>query len=162
MIVQGVSRAPNSFECFAEPTPIFCKDSANRAQYKMKGPRLSFLLPRCSLSYSKIVQGEQSAKRKTRFLICTSEPQPILSKDSANRAQYKMKGPRLSFLLPRCSLSYSKIVQGEQSAKRKTRFLICTSEPQPILSKDSANRAQYKMKGPRLSFLLPRCSLSRG
>ncbi len=69
---------PNSFECFAEPTPIFCKDSANRAQYKMKGPRLSFLLPRCSLSYSKIVQGERSAKRKTRFLICTSEPQPIL------------------------------------------------------------------------------------
>ena len=44
-----------------------------------------------------------------------------------------MKVPRLSFLLPRCSLSYSKIVQGERSAKRKTRFLICTSEPQPIL-----------------------------
>ena len=126
----------------------------------MKGPRLSFLLPRCSLSYPKIVQGERSAKRKTRFLICTSEPQPILFKDSANRAQYKMKGPRLSFLLPRCSLSYPKIVQGERSAKRKTRFLICTSEPQPILFKDSANRAQYKMKGPRLSFLLPRCSLS--
>ena len=50
-IVQGKSRTPNLFECFAEPTPIFCKDSANRAQYKMKGPRLSFLLPRCSLSW---------------------------------------------------------------------------------------------------------------
>ena len=66
MIVQGVSRAPNSFECFAEPTPIFCKDSANRAQYKMKGPRLSFLLPRCSLSYSKIVQTERNTKWKTQ------------------------------------------------------------------------------------------------
>ncbi len=28
-IVQGESRASNLFVCFAEPPPIFCKDSAN-------------------------------------------------------------------------------------------------------------------------------------
>ena len=35
----------------AKVRPILCKDSANRAQYKMKDARLSFLLPRCSLSF---------------------------------------------------------------------------------------------------------------
>lgn len=28
-IVQAENRASNLFECFAEPPPIFCKDSAN-------------------------------------------------------------------------------------------------------------------------------------
>ena len=35
--------------------------------------------------------------------------QPILSKDSANRRQCKIKVPKLLFLLLRCSLSYQKL-----------------------------------------------------
>ena len=45
------------------------------------------------------------------------EVQLILFKDNANREQYKMKGNRLSFLLPRCRLSYSKIMQTESNTK---------------------------------------------
>ena len=39
-----------------------CKDSARRAQCKMKVKKLSFSLPSRSLSYLKIVQGERNAK----------------------------------------------------------------------------------------------------
>ena len=41
-----------------------------------------------------------------------------------------------SFLLPRCSLSYAKIVQGE---RRTSSLLERYAEPQPILFKDTAN-----------------------
>ena len=40
------------------------KDSANRRQCKIKVPKLLFLLLRCSLSYQKIVQKIDLAKKK--------------------------------------------------------------------------------------------------
>ena len=46
----------------AEPQPIFFKDSARRAQCKMKVRKLSFSLLSRSLSNLKIVQGERNAK----------------------------------------------------------------------------------------------------
>ena len=57
-----------------------------------------------------------------------------------------MKGVRLSFLLPRCRLSYLKIVQTEGNAKfakirianLKPIYFIFITEVQPILFKDSA------------------------
>ena len=57
-----------------------------------------------------------------------------------------MKGVRLSFLLPRCRLSYLKIVQTESNAKfakirianLKPIYFIFITEVQPILFKDSA------------------------
>ena len=57
-----------------------------------------------------------------------------------------MKGVKLSFLLPRCSLSYLKIVQTEGNAKfakirianLKPIYFIFITEVQPILFKDSA------------------------
>ena len=36
-IVQTERRTSSLLIRYAEPTPIFCKDSANRAQYKTKG-----------------------------------------------------------------------------------------------------------------------------
>ena len=50
--------------------------------------------------------------------------QPILSKDSANRRQCKIKVPKLLFLLLRCSLSYQKIVQKIDLAKEKRIFFL--------------------------------------
>ncbi len=57
----------------------------------MKGVRLSFLLPRCSLSYLKIVQTECNAKF-AKIRIANLKPIYFI-------------------LLPRFSLSYLKIVQ---------------------------------------------------
>jgi hypothetical protein len=57
----------------------------------------------------------QNESQKTFIFI--AEPQPILSKDSARRAQCKMKVKKLSFSLPSRSLSYLKIAQGERNAK---------------------------------------------
>ena len=63
-----ISRADNCLW-----SSFFCKDSANREQNKIN----SFIfLPRCSLSYPKIVQGERNAKLNTKFLFYISEPQP--------------------------------------------------------------------------------------
>ena len=46
----------------------------------------------------------------------------------------------LIFSLLKCSLSYGKIVKGERRDKKKNNvFMIGYAEPQPILSKDSAN-----------------------
>lgn len=45
------------FECFCD---YGCKDSANRAKYKINWDL--FLFSRCSLSYSKIVQIGQNTK----------------------------------------------------------------------------------------------------
>jgi len=63
----------------------------------------------------------QNESQKTFIFI--AEPQPILSKDSARRAQCKMKVKKLSFSLPSRSLSYLKIVQGERKAEAKTILL---------------------------------------
>ena len=53
----------------------------------------------------------------------------------------KGKAERLSLSLPRCRLSYVKIVQGESNEKEKTLFLFI-AEPPPVLCKDSARREQ--------------------
>ena len=61
-----------------------CKSKVNDSARCEQNTKLVLsVLPNRRLSFAKIVQGERSAKRKTRFLICTSEPQPILFKDSA-------------------------------------------------------------------------------
>ena len=44
------------------------KDSANRRQCKIKVPKLLFFLLRCSLSYQKIVQKIDLAKKKRMSL----------------------------------------------------------------------------------------------
>ena len=62
-------------------------------------------------------------KRKNAFFIFIAEPQPILSKDSARRAQWKEKTHFL-FSLPSRSLSYVKIVQGERNEKENALFQI--------------------------------------
>ena len=62
-----------------------------------------------------------------------------------------MKGIRLSFLLPRCSLSYLKIVQTEGNAKfakirianLKPIYFIFITEVPPILSKDRLKNIYY-------------------
>ena len=69
------------------------------------------VLPRCRLSYAKIVQIEG---RTSNLFECFAEMPPILCKDSANRRQYK---PNLFGFI---------------------------AEMPPILCKDSANRRQYK------------------
>ncbi|MDY4557485.1 MAG: hypothetical protein SPE09_02315, partial [Alloprevotella sp.] len=51
------------------------------------------------------------------------------------------------------SLSYSKIVQGERRKKTKRQFCFFSSEPQPVLFKDSARREKKKNKTPVLFFL---------
>ena len=60
------------------------------------------------------------------FSFYTAEVQPILLKDSANRMQCKMKEYFFHFTLLRCSLSYQKIVQTECSAKWKNTFFHFT------------------------------------
>ena len=63
---------------------------------------------------AKVVQGERRTKCETKFY---------------------------DFVFPSRSLSYPKIVQGERRAKAKSKNLpICSSKPQPILSKDSSRR----------------------
>ena len=60
-------------------------------------------------------------KKKTQdFSFCTAEPQPTLFKGSARRVQCKRKRRRIFlFARPSRSLPYSKVVQGECSAKEK-------------------------------------------
>ena len=53
-------KGQKTFIFIAEVPLILFKDNANREQYKMKGMRLSFLLPRCRLSYLKIKQVEDN------------------------------------------------------------------------------------------------------
>uniref|UniRef100_UPI003FF08755 hypothetical protein n=1 Tax=Alloprevotella sp. TaxID=1872471 RepID=UPI003FF08755 len=53
-----------------------------------------------------------------------------------------MKVKKLSFSLPSRSLSYLKIAQGERNENESQKTFIFIAEPQPILSKDSARRAQ--------------------
>ena len=46
-----------------------------------------------------------------KTFIFIAEVPLILSKDNANRAQYKMKGQKTFILLPKHRLSYLKIMQ---------------------------------------------------
>ena len=77
-------KGQKTFIFIAEVPLILSKDNANRVQYKMKG--------------------------QETFIFIAEVPL-LLSKDNANRVQYKMKSNRLSFLLPRCRLSYLNIMQ---------------------------------------------------
>ena len=60
---------------------MLCADTVRPAAGKT-----CFLIPECSLSYAKIVQGESRNKAgKQRFTrLGTAEPMPVLCKDSAN------------------------------------------------------------------------------
>ena len=79
------------------------------------------MLPARSLSFAKIVQVEDNAKKKPKFFsIGIVEAPPILWKDSASRRQCQEKTEVFfqSALLRR-RLSYIKIVQVEDNAKEK-------------------------------------------
>ena len=80
-IVQGESKDASLLAIFAEPHPIFCKDSANWAN------KVKFTCNLCRTAaylLTKIVQGE---RRDASSLAIFAEPQPILCKDSARWAQ---------------------------------------------------------------------------
>ena len=104
-------------------------------------------MPRCSFSYTKIMQAERRGKRIYSFFLCRgaayliqrdrkpsaeekefihfsfAEAQLILSKDTASRAQRKKNS--FIFPLPRRSLSYSKIPQAERRGKKIHSFFLC-------------------------------------
>ena len=78
---------------------------------KRKTQSLSFLLSRCRLSSRKamIVQTEYNTKRKTpKSFIFIVEVPPIFatSKDSANRAQYKMKSQKTFIFMHICGKNF--------------------------------------------------------
>jgi len=77
------------------------------------------------------VKGECRSKIKTKFFhFDYSEPHPALFKDNANREQYKVNEYLL--LLPRCRLSYLKVVKGECRSKIKMKFFnFDYAEPHP-------------------------------
>ena len=80
-----------------------------------------------------------SARRvKNQIYLSFSEPQPNLSKISANRVKYKMKSSWFSFLFRRCSLIYQKLVQGEwkmRLSESKQELALCLPSVS-ILSKN--------------------------
>ncbi len=78
---------------------------------------------------------ERNMKNKVIYFFHIAEMHPILSKDSENRAQYEKIKPFIFFILPRCILSYLKIVKIERNMKNKAIYFFHIAEMHPILSK---------------------------
>jgi len=58
----------------------------------------------------------------------------------------QMSGMRACYQIPECSLSYTKIMQGERNSKTEKRsfFRLDIAEPKLILYKDNARGAQQQ------------------
>ena len=94
------------------------------------------LIPKCSLSYPKIRSKLSAIQRACS--ICIAETQPILFKDNASRE--KNNQTWFEIVIPRRSLSYSKIMQIECRSFELVRKLIpkCSLSYPKIRSKLSA------------------------
>ena len=82
------------------------------------------------------MQTEDNTKHNGNFVFIVEVP-PALSKGSANRRQYKTKW-KILFLLLRCRLPYSKVVQTKDNTKQNGNFVFIVEVP-PTLLKGSAN-----------------------
>ena len=69
----------------------------------------------------------------------------------------QMSGMRACYQIPECSLSYTKIMQGERNSKTEKRsfFRLDIAEPKLILYKDNANeRNESLLSNSRVQLIL--------
>ena len=101
---------------------------------KRKPKVFDFVLPKCSLTYKKLVQIERNTKWKPKVF---------------------------DFVLPKCSLTYEKLVQIERNTKRKPKVFDFVLPKCSLTYKKLVQiERNTKWKPKVFDFVLPKCSLT--
>ena len=92
--------------------------------------RACFRFPECSISYTKILQGESNGKEGNAVLPDLTLPNRSISYTKI----LQTRGMRACFQFPECSISYTKILQGESNGKEGNAVLPDLTLPNRSIS----------------------------